>query len=93
MDADLSTDITRYNSYFTKEQAKLLYGESFNENYKKIETAVEDVLDKIKVYNNESIIPAFHSMSGDKTESSKMAWENEYPYLISVDTKEDKSQV
>ena len=90
--ADLSTDITRYNSCFTKEQAKLLYGESFDENYKKIESAVEDVLGKIIVYNNEPIIPAFHSMSGDKTESSDIAWGNEYPYLISVDTKEDKSQ-
>lgn len=90
--ADLSTDTTKYNSCFTKEQAELLYGDNFQENYKKIELAVDDVMDEIITYNNEPIIAAFHSMSGNKTESSEIAWGNSYPYLISVDRVEDVSQ-
>lgn len=86
--ADVSDNSSKYNAYFTNEQAKALYGKSFDENYKKISQAVDAVLSKIIIYDNEPIIVAFHSMSGKKTESSLVSWGVGYPYLSSVDRKE-----
>lgn len=86
--ADVSDSNSKFNAYFTKDQAKSLYGDSFDENYKKIEEAVDAVIEKVIIYDKEPIIVAFHSMSGHKTESSLVSWGAGYPYLASVERKE-----
>ncbi|MBZ4671395.1 MAG: stage sporulation protein [Clostridiales bacterium] len=89
--AYFSNDFTKYQAFFTKEQAKEFYGENFEENYSKISEAVDEVLNEILVYNDEPIIAAFHSMSGGTTESAEVVWGTKVDYLVPVDSTEDIS--
>ena len=57
------------------------------ENWKKIETAVNETSGKIITYNEEPIDAFFHANSGGKTESASNVWGGEnFPYLQSVET-------
>ncbi|MEG0614241.1 MAG: stage II sporulation protein D, partial [Oscillospiraceae bacterium] len=87
--AYFSDDATKYQAYFTTEEAKLLYGDKYAENYAKISSAVDAVIDEILTYNNEPIVAAFHSMSSGITESSENVWGNALPYLVPADSKSD----
>lgn len=87
--AYISNDSTKYQAFFTKEQAQQYFGESFDENYNKISEAVDCVLNEILFYDDEPIVAAFHSMSSGKTESAENVFGNAVDYLVSVDSEED----
>ena len=87
--ADISNDSSLYQAYFTNEQAKVLYGDKYDELYNKIAGAVDSVIYEVITYNDELIIPAFHSMSGGITESAKVAWGKDIPYLQPASSTED----
>lgn len=89
--ADFSNDTSKYQGYFTEEQAKQFFGDNFEPNYKKISDAADEVLDYIIMYNDEPIISAFHSMSSGKTESAENAWGASVDYLVPVDSSYDRS--
>lgn len=89
--ADFSNDTSKYQGYFTENQAKQFFGENFEMNYSKISAAVDEVLPCILTYKDEPIISAFHSMSSGKTESAENAWGAAVDYLIPVDSSSDKS--
>ena len=56
------------------------------ENWLKIEEAVNSTIGKVILYNGEPINAFFHSNSGGNTESSVNVWGGDYPYLQSVAT-------
>lgn len=87
--ADFSNDTSKYQGYFTKEQAKRFFGENFDENYAKISAAVAEVLPCIITFEDEPIISAFHSMSAGRTESAENAWGGVVEYLVPVDSSSD----
>lgn len=87
--AYFSNDSRYYQAYFTEEQARKFYGDSYEENYEKIASAVDEVLDEIIVYESEPIVAAFHSMSGGVTESAEVIWGSEIDYLIPVESNSD----
>ena len=87
--ADISNDTSKYQGFFTKEQAKERLGEKFDENYKKIASAVDEVLPYIITYDDTPIIAAFHSMSSGFTESAENAWGSPVDYLVEVDSRSD----
>lgn len=89
MGADFSNDTSRYQGYFTEAQARQYFGDNFEENYKKISAAADEVLPYIITYDDEPIVAAFHSMSAGKTESAENAWGAAAPYLIPVDSNYD----
>ncbi len=89
MGADFSNDTSKYQGYFTEAQARQYFGESFEESYKKISAAADEVLPYIITYEDEPIVAAFHSMSTGKTESAENAWGAAAPDLISVDSGYD----
>ena len=88
--AYFSNDPAFYQAYFSKEEAKEFYGDKYEENYKKISDAVDCVMDKVLIYNDEPIVAAFHSMSGGKTEDASVIWGSEVDYLVPVDSESDK---
>ena len=65
--ADFSTDVSQYQGYYTKEQAKQFFGADFEKNYQRISDAADEVMDYVITYNDEPIISAFHSMSPGMT--------------------------
>lgn len=87
--ADFSNDTSQYQGYFTQEQAKQFFGESFDESYNRISAAADEVLPYILTYGDEPIVAAFHSMSTGKTESAENAWGAAAPYLVPVDSSYD----
>lgn len=89
--ADFSNDTSKYQGYFTVNQAKQYYGEAFEQSYKKIADAVDEVADFIITYNDEPIISAFHSMSPGMTESAENAWGTAVDYLVPVESDADTS--
>lgn len=82
--ADLSTDPATSQSYMTKEELKELYGDHFDIYYQKISQAVDSVIDKVIVYQNEPIAAAFHSISGGLTEDPANVWGKSLDYLKPV---------
>ncbi len=89
MGADFTTDPSKHQAYMTLDEIKSFYGDSFEENYSKISSAVDEVIGQTIVYGGQPIAAAFHAMSSGKTESSKNVWGSDLPYLTSVESKGD----
>lgn len=89
MGADFSNDTEKYQGYCPKSRIKEVYGDHFEENYKKISAAADEVLPYIITYENAPIIAAFHSMSPGFTESAENAWGTPVDYLVEVDSRTD----
>ena len=83
----------RFCSRKTRQKARFPrfepHGEAFEENEAALESAVEEVLGCILVYEGEPAAAAFHSISSGKTESAKDVWGREVPYLVTADSPED----
>lgn len=88
--ADISNDSSRFQAYFTPEQAKDFYGDGYEEYYKKAAGAVDATEGLALFYEDEPIVAAFHSTSGGMTESAEVVWGSPAPYLVPVESPEDK---
>ncbi len=88
--ADISNDSSKYQAYFTPEQAKAFYGEGYDAYYKKAADAVDATGNDVLVYEGEPIVAAFHSTSGGKTESAEVVWGSPVDYLVPVDSESDE---
>lgn len=86
----ISNNAKLYQGFFTEKQAKDFYGKDYEKSYKKIKSAVKAVENYILTYENQPIIVAFHAVSSGQTQSSKIAWGEELPYLQSVESPQDK---
>ncbi len=91
MGADISNDSTKYQAYFTYEQAKAFYGESYETYYNIVSEAVDETEGEVLVYGGEPIVAAFHSTSGGRTESAEIVWGSSLDYLVAVDSVEDET--
>ena len=91
MGADISNDSTKFQAYFTPEQAKAFYGDSYDTYYNIVYSAVESTKGEIMMYGGEPIVAAFHSTSGGITESAEIIWGNPIEYLVPVDSAEDEN--
>ncbi|MGN0613986.1 MAG: stage II sporulation protein D [Porcipelethomonas sp.] len=87
--AYFSNDSSKYQAYFTENQAKQYYGDSYEEYIEKIQAAVEAVGGEYMTYEDQPIIAAFHSVSTGKTECAENIWGTDIPYLVSVDSEYD----
>ncbi|MBQ9898228.1 MAG: stage II sporulation protein D [Ruminococcus sp.] len=89
--ADFSNDTSKYQGYFTENQAKQYYGDNYVMYHAKVSAAVDEVLPYIMTYDDEPIISAFHSMSSGRTESAENVWGAAVDYLVPVDSEYDLS--
>lgn len=89
--AYFSNDSSKYQAYFTQNQAKQFFGDNYDLYYNKISAVVDEVIDEILVYDETPIIAAFHSLSTGKTESAENAWGSSVDYLVPVDSSDDIS--
>jgi stage II sporulation protein D len=89
--ADLTTDSSTNEAFISQAAAKQKWGDKFDANWKKISDAVNSVIGKAMLYNNNPIAAVFFSISSGKTENSKDVWGSELPYLKSVNSDWDKN--
>lgn len=88
--ADISDDSSVHQGYMTKAQMQEKWGDAFDAYYQKISDAVDEVLDKIIIYDGEPIMAAYHAISSGKTESAANVWGEDVAYLQTVDSRWDK---
>ncbi len=91
MGAYISDDFSKYPKFLTEEEARDLYGDSYEKAFEKISAAANAVSDKVIVFDGEPIIAVFHAVSAGKTESAEELWGESIPYLISADSAFDES--
>lgn len=86
----LSDDTNLYQGFFTEKQGKDFYKDKYEEALKKINSAVKDVENLSLTYKGEPVVVAFHGISSGYTESALNAWGMDYPYLQSVESRQDE---
>lgn len=86
-DADISDASQKLLS--TDEQ-KEKWGENYSAYREKIEKCVAEVENKILCFDGEPIMATFFSLCNGKTENAENVWGNAVPYLVSVDSPDDK---
>ncbi|HLS60694.1 MAG TPA: stage II sporulation protein D [Virgibacillus sp.] len=84
------TDGTEHQVYQSEEELRKLWGSDYGDNMKKLTEAVASTEGEILTYEDTPITPAFFSTSNGYTENSEDYWENELPYLRSVESPWDE---
>lgn len=85
------TDTVQHQVYKDELELKKIFEDNYTEKMNKIKQAVESTKGEILTYENALITPAFFSTSNGFTENSEDYWENEVPYLRSVESKWDEA--
>lgn len=88
--AYLSDSPAEHQGYLSASERREKWGEKYDDYEDKIEKAAKEVLGKALVYDGEYIIAAFHSICSGRTESAKVVWDTDIPYLKSVVSDGDK---
>lgn len=83
------TDTVQHQVYRSEEELKEQWGTEYHWKIEKINEAVLTTAGQILTYDQTPITPAFFSTSNGKTENAEDYWENELPYLVSVESPWD----
>ncbi|WP_181346794.1 stage II sporulation protein D [Thalassobacillus sp. CUG 92003] len=84
------TDTVQHQVYKNEQELRKQWQGDYIQNMTKINQAVAATAGKIITYQNEPIEAAFFSTSNGKTENSEDYWEQEVPYLKSVESPWDE---
>lgn len=77
-------------AYFSEAEMEEIWSqEELDSIYSKIAEAVETTKDEVIYYNNQLILPLFHSVSTGMTRDARDVLGDGYPYLLSNDSSED----
>lgn len=86
-DADIS-DIS--HKLLTQSEQQEKWGENYKAFREKTEKCVAEVENKVICFDGEPIMATFFSVSNGKTENAENVWGKALPYLVSVDSPDDK---
>lgn len=84
------SDTVQHQVYKSEDELKTLWGSDFDDNMEKLREAVMATKGEVLTYQEAPILPAFFSTSNGYTENSEDYWENELPYLRSVESPWDE---
>lgn len=84
------TDTVQHQVYKSEEELMKQWGSDYDWKIKRVREAVAATKGEILTYEGKPITAAFFSTSNGKTENSEDYWENEIPYLRSVESPWDK---
>lgn len=87
----LSTDPAKCQGYLSPSERKAFWGEHYDEYEKKLTDAVTPVINKVITVDKKPILAAFHAISSGQTESAGTIWARDIPYLVPVQSIDDKS--
>ncbi|MCQ2455349.1 MAG: stage II sporulation protein D [Clostridia bacterium] len=89
-DYDLTDDYKKDQCYKSDEEIKKNWGKNYQKNKEKLQKIIDEVLGQKLIYNGQTALAVYHSVSCGKTLSSKEVWGSEIPYLVSQDSSFDK---
>ncbi|WP_100405702.1 stage II sporulation protein D [Bacillus solitudinis] len=89
-DEAVVTDTVTHQVYQSEADLKERFGEDYEWKMKKIEEAVLLTMGEVLTYEGEPITAAFFSTSNGYTENSEDYWQNQIPYLRSVESPWDQ---
>ncbi len=89
--AYFSVNTATLEGYMTPEQARGLWGASYDEYYKKVCAAVDGTMNEALTYEGAPIAACYHAISPGTTENSENVFASPLPYLVSADSSWDKS--
>lgn len=78
-------------AYADEAEQREKWGEHYGTYAAKVRQAVRETAGEVMVYDGEPILAAFHAQSAGKTENAENVWNSPLPYLVSVDSAEDKA--
>jgi stage II sporulation protein D len=81
--------IKNKKGYTDKQTLEEMWGDSFEEYYKKFTDAVDSIFGTVITYENKPILAAYHSMSNGMTENCENVWGEKKPYLVAVSSPGD----
>ncbi len=76
--------------YINKDEVRRRWGEKFDENYKKLTEAVDDVFGDVIKDEGNLIFAAYHAMSSGVTEKNADVFGSDFKYLTNVESPGDK---
>lgn len=86
---DITDDSSTDQSYLPLSERKKKWGENYEKNEKKLQSAIISVLNKTIQYENKPILAVYCDTSSGKTESAENVWGGKYPYLVPVESVSD----
>ena len=87
----LTADPARRQGCLTEPVLRSYWGTAYEQNYARLAALVDEVLDEILYYENVPACASYFAISNGQTEASENVWGSALPYLISVDSRTDRS--
>lgn len=88
--AVVAADAGTNQAYLSEEEMKKRWGDDYEKWHKRLEEAVDTVINYEIVYDGEPILAAFHAISSGTTEDAQTVWGKSIPYLTGVESVGDK---
>ncbi len=86
-----SVDPARRQGYMTREVLQSYWGDAFEENYQRLQSLLEPLVDTVLLYDGQPAAACYHAISNGRTEASQRVWNEALPYLQGVESPLDKS--
>ena len=88
--ADITDSPDTHQAYINQNARKEKWGSKFQEYENKIESAVDEVFGCYMIYDGETVLAVYHSISAGVTQSAENLWGEKIDYLVSVESQGDK---
>ncbi len=90
-DGAMVTDSVMHQVYHNEDELRALWGAEYERKRARIERAVLSTQGQVLTFEDEPITASFFSTSNGYTENSEDYWQNEIPYLRSVESPWDQT--
>lgn len=87
----LTADPARRQGCLTEPVLRSYWGTAYDENYARLSSLVDEVLDDLLTYENAPACTSYFAISNGRTEASENVWGAPLPYLVAVDSAADCS--
>ena len=85
----LTADPARRQGCLTEPVLRSYWGTAYDENYARLSSLVDEVLDDLLTYENSPACTSYFAISNGRTEASENVWGSALPYLVSVGSSTD----
>ncbi|MBQ7859724.1 MAG: SpoIID/LytB domain-containing protein [Faecalibacterium sp.] len=89
--AYFSADPARRQNFMTDAVLRSYWGTAYQANHNRLAALVDEVLDRVVLYEGAAAAASYFAISAGRTEASQNVWNTALPYLQGVDSPADKA--